>query len=192
MNINRLERLGAMFSNGISLMSFDETFESSKTLGKIETLQITGRRLNDLFLQFSPNLKHLLIECDYTPLDQWLFKLNKCSNLGYIELTGIATKIIGMERFFDTLPNLQTLEINWRCVLENIEAFMCCNVKLNKLIVDICDDDDAGDIRLICPQLNQLNDCGFYKRLHLSQEDLVEMVSPRGFDALNIRIGCNW
>lgn len=203
MDMAELEKIGAKCKSlkEMSFMTFDETIEKSEILGKIESLQITGDTLNEQFLDFCPNLKRILIEVGYSHTDNWLFKLHKCPKLEFIKLTGLVVHIDGMERFFDQVPHLQSIEMNWRFILKNKNAFLRCNVKLIKLIIDFCDNDDEGDLKSICPLLNRLYARGFYKRLHLSQlasgisqKAIDAMVGLRGFEALDIQIenDVNW
>ncbi|XP_055304305.1 uncharacterized protein LOC129569484 [Sitodiplosis mosellana] len=138
----------------------------SEVLAKVENIQIIVGELKEKDLELSPNLKRLIV--NWSCNAYLLFKLNKCPKLEHINFPPIEGRFKGMERFFEQIPNIQSISIDWRILYANKNGFLQSNAKLDTLIISLRDDEVDETFGSI---LNELHDRGFYKRLHLLQMD---------------------
>lgn len=139
-------------------------------LTKLESFEIDFADFDGNILDFCPNLKRLKICQEETSGNfDWFYKLNKCSKLEDFALTNYYGDIDINERFFDQIPNIRNMEVNWQFLLRNKNVFLNANVKLENFIIFFPEEND-WDKRLVCSLLNELYDRDFYKRLHLFQE----------------------
>lgn len=150
-------------SISVDALTLNRLHLSNVVLANIESLFIYGDYPKKNILDLCPNLKRISVNCKHTG---WLFKHEKFLKLEHISLTKIDEQVVNMVEFFNRIPNICSIEVNWRFFSANKYALLTTNVKLNHLIIDWYHNDGETSLFSI---LNELYECGFYKRLTFRQ-----------------------
>lgn len=139
---------------------------------------------HEKFLQFCPNLKHLIIN-----FNRIIWLLRSYPKLEHLELsTLVIREIPELRSFFERNPGLKTFTIGDELFLENINVMLQTKIKLQVLALR-CDNNEEA----IYHYLNLLYDQGFYRRLHLqtsvSDQEVIDKIVPlKGLEMLSLLI----
>lgn len=134
-------------------------------LDKLECIDFNGRMVDceiyDGFLQFCSNLKYLRLKAYFG--FNWLH--HKYPQLEHVVLIYYFGKIDGMKRFLKQNTSLRRLECESQFLLQNQNAFMMANIKLDRLSIKCWDSDDLKSISVL---LNDFHSKRIFKHLDIS------------------------
>lgn len=169
-------------------------------LSNIETVVIEQCKMNEKFYEQFPevcqNLRHLYVErfqCNRNVVkrngNEWLLRSwPKLEHFGWTP-TGDAQIIDELTIFFQLNSKLKSFSTDLRTLWTNRDAIMQSNVQLDELTVEVFGWQlPNGDFAQHF--LNEMYDCGFFKRLHLhatffdEAHDFEQVALTKGLEAL--------
>lgn len=150
-----------------------------KILPKIEIVRMDGCSVDGDFyenvLKFCVNLRELYIRFDVEIVkpnspSPWLRQ--KYPSLEVLQLKpGDIFEIPELSTFLEQNSTIHTFLTTTLCLYENSSALLCCNVKLDRLVLNDGYIFEPMDKQTLCELLKKLHARGFYKRLRFKFYD---------------------
>lgn len=206
--VKLIRYIGANCNKNLKIIRFDyvqltshEIENIKDILTNVESVVISQCRMNAYFYDQFPlickKLKNLYVEqynCTGDVLkrgeNNWLLRnWPKLKHFGWTQ-NGNGYRITEIGRFFQLNPNVCSFSTTFDCLCANRDLIIQSNVKLDKLTIEINNNQDSGEF--IDKLMNELYDKEVYKRLHLystffetaSPQSIIKLTSIKGLEAL--------
>lgn len=150
-----------------------------KLFQNIDTLQLRNCSIDgdvyELILKHCIDLKRLYLQRAALG-HSWL--LQSYPKLEYLELIPIPTTDI-LKSFFERNSTLRTFSTSAWCIWDNKETFLKSTGKIETLEVKMLYEHSNENFDALCQLLNQIQQRGFFKRLHIYIVDVTEVNSTQ-------------
>ncbi|XP_031629057.1 uncharacterized protein LOC116344600 [Contarinia nasturtii] len=164
------------------ILSYD-IYRIKDIISKAEKVSFSyGDKMLDDLLELCTNVKHLSFELGYQDEPQWTRRIYP--KLEHIQfLPGTTKNVPALNTFIELNTTIKQISITSQLLWINRTLFKNLNHKIDTLVIHYNDDKIEFDV--FCRFLNELYEFGFYKKLHLIenfliQEDIDQLASVKG------------